>query len=237
MLFGRFTVEPVNLTQKCTWAFGGLLGSILWLSVPISAHVWSCRLGQRWKKFFLIKIQSSPTCLLKALFLSYPRMTGSLGPYHCSVAKLCPTLCDPMDCSTPGSPVLHHLQSLLIFMSIELMMPSNHLILCHLLLLLHSSFPSIRVFSNTSALCIRWSWWSFNFSISPSNAYSRLIFFRIDWFGLLAFQGTLKSLLQHYSLKASILQRSALFMAQHKTTALTIWTFVSKVMSLASRIQ
>ena len=109
MLFGRFTVEPVNLTQKCTWAFGGLLSSILWLPVPISAHVWSCRLGQRWKKFFLIKIQSSPACLLKALFLSYPRMTGSLGPYHCSVAKLCPTLCDPMDCSTPGSPVLYHL--------------------------------------------------------------------------------------------------------------------------------
>ena len=118
-----------------------------------------------------------------------------------------------------------------------LMMPSNHLILCHLLLLLPSSFPSIRVFSNKLALCIRWSWWSFNFSINPSNAYSRLIFFRIDWFGLLAFQGTLKSLLQHYRLKSSILQCSAFFMVQHKTTALTIWTFVSKVISLGSRIQ
>ena len=116
-------------------------------------------------------------------------MTGSLGPYRCLVGKLCPTICDPMVCSTPGSPVLHHLQSLLIFMSIELMMPSNHLILRHLLLLLPSIFPSIRVFSNELALCIRWPRWSFSFSISPSNEYSRLIFSRTDGFGLLAFQG------------------------------------------------
>ena len=95
-------------------------------------------------------------------------------------------------------------------MSIKLMMPSNHLILCHPLLLLPSIFPSIRVFSNESALCIRWpKYWSFSFSISPSNDYSGLISFRIDWLDLLAVQGTLKSVPQHYSSKASILQRSA----------------------------
>ena len=123
----------------------------------------------------------------------------------------------------------------------ESMMPSNYLILCHLLLLLSSVFPSIRVFSHELALCIRWPKdWSFSISISPSNEYSGLISFRIDWFDLFAVQGTLKSLLQHHSLKASILQCSAFFMIQlshlymttGKTMALTIWTFVSKVMSL-----
>ena len=120
-------------------------------------------------------------------------------------------------------------------------MPSNHLILCHPLLLLPSIFPSIRVFSNESAPYIRWpKYWSFNFSISPSNEYSRLISFRIDWFDLLAIQGTLRSLLQYYCLKESILQCSAFFMVRlshpymtaGKTIALTIWTFFSKVMSL-----
>ena len=96
------------------------------------------------------------------------------------------------------------------FMSIELVMPSNHLILCHSLLLLPSIFPSIRVFSNESALCIRWpKYWSFSFSISPSNEYSGLISFSIHWFDLLAVQATFKSLLQHYSSKASILLCSA----------------------------
>ena len=131
-------------------------------------------------------------------------------------------------------------QSLLKLMSIESVMPSNHLILCCPLLLLPLIFPSIRVFSNKLALCIRWSWWSFNFSISPSNAYSRLISFRIDWLDLLAVQGTLKSLLQHHNLKISVLQHSAFFMVQlsylcmntGKTIALTIWTLVHKVMSL-----
>ena len=105
--------------------------------------------------------------------------------------------------------------SLLILMSIKTVMPSNHLILCSPLLLLHSIFPSIRVFSSESALCIRWpEFWSFSFSISPSNEYSGLISFRIDWFVLLAAQGTLKSHLQHHSLKASILQCSAFFMVQ-----------------------
>ena len=112
-----------------------------------------------------------------------------------SVAQSCPALCNPMDCSTPGFPgVLHYSWSLLKLMSIELMMPSNHLILLPLLLLL-SIFPSIRVFSNELTIHIRWpKCWSF--SISPSNEYSGLISFRIDWFDLLAVQGTLKSLLQ-----------------------------------------
>ena len=120
-------------------------------------------------------------------------------------------------------------------------MPSTHLILCRPFLLLPSIFPSIRVFSNESALCIRWpKYWSFSFNISPSNEYSGLISFRMDWLHLLAVQGTLKSLLQHHSSKASILQRSAFFMVQlshsymttGKTIALTRRTFVSKVMSL-----
>ena len=126
-------------------------------------------------------------------------------------------------------------------MSIELVMPSNRLILCHPLLLLPSIIPSIRVFSNDSALYIRWpKYWSFSFSISHSNEYSGLIFFRIDWFDLLAVQGTLKSLLQHHSSKVSILWRSAFLIAQlshpymttGKTKALTIQTLVGKVMSL-----
>ena len=105
--------------------------------------------------------------------------------------------------------------SLLKLMSIELVIPSNHLILCHPLLLLPSIFPSIRVFSNESVLCIRWpKYWSFSFSISPSNEYSGLISFRMDWLALLAVQGTLKSLLQHHSSKASILQHSAFFIVQ-----------------------
>ena len=112
-----------------------------------------------------------------------------------SVTQLCPTLCNPMNCSTPGFPV-HHCRSLLKLMSTESVMPSNHLILCCPLLLLPSVFCSIRVFSNESILHIRWpKYWSFSFSICPSNEYSGLISFRIDWFNLLAVQGTLKSLL------------------------------------------
>ena len=123
----------------------------------------------------------------------------------CSVAKSCATLCNPMDCSRPDFSVLHYLQSLLKFLPVELMVLSNHLILCHPLLLLPSTFPSIRVFPNESALHIRWpKYWSFSFTICPSNEYSELISFRIDWFDLLAVQGILKSLRQHHSLKASI---------------------------------
>ena len=126
-------------------------------------------------------------------------------------------------------------------MSIASVMPSNYLIHCHPLLLSPSIFPSIRVFSNESALLIRWpKYWSFSFSISPSNEYSGLISFRMDWLDFHAVQGTLKSLLQHHSSKASILRRSAFFMVQlshpyiriGKTIALTRWTFVSKVMFL-----
>ena len=114
----------------------------------------------------------------------------------CSVASSRPTLCSPMDCSTPGFPVLHCLPELLKLMSIELVMPSNHLILCHPLALLLSVFPSIRAFSNESAVCINWpKYWSFSFSISPSNEYLGLVSFRIDLFDLLAVQGTLNSLL------------------------------------------
>ena len=130
-----------------------------------------------------------------------------------SVSQSCPTLCDPMDCSTPGFPVHHQLSwSLLKFMSIESVMPSNHLILCHPLLLLPSIFPSIRVFSNESVLRIRWpKYWSFSFSINPSNEYSGLISFMSDCFDLLAVQGTRKSLLQCHSSKASILWCLAFF--------------------------
>ena len=110
-----------------------------------------------------------------------------------SVTQSCLTLCNSMDCSTPGLSVYHQLLELLKLMSIELVMPSNHVIFCHLLLL-PSIFPSIRVFSNESVLSIRWpKYWNFNFSISPSSEYSGLISFRIDWFDLLAVQGTLKS--------------------------------------------
>ena len=123
-------------------------------------------------------------------------------------------------------------------MSIESVMPSNHLVLCHPLLLLATIFSSIRVFSNKSVLCIRWpEYWSFSFSLSPSNEYSGLISFRIDWFDFLAIQASLKSLLQHHSLKASILRCLAFFMVQvshpytttGKTIASSMRTFVSKV--------
>ena len=136
-------------------------------------------------------------------------------------------------------------QSLLKLMSIDLVMPSNHPILCCLLLLLPSIIPSIRIFSNESVLHIRWpKYWSFSFSISPSNEHSGLISFRMDWLNLLAVQGTLKSLLQHHSSKASILWCSAIFTVQlshpymttGKTIALTRRTLVSKVMSLLLNI-
>ena len=126
-------------------------------------------------------------------------------------------------------------------MSIKLVMPFNHHILCHPLLFPHSIFPSIMVFSSESVLCIRWpKYWSFSFSISASNEYSGLISFRMDWFALLVVQGTLKSLLQHHSSKASILWCSAFFILQlsypymttGKTIALTRWAFVGKVMYL-----
>ena len=158
-----------------------------------------------------------------------------------SVIQSCLTLCDPMDCSTTDFPVHHQLSELTQAHAHRVSDAVNHLILCHPLLLLPSVFPSIRVFSNESVLRIRWpKYWSFSFGISPSNEYSRLASFRIYWFDLLAVQMTLKSLLQHHNSKASILWCSAFFIVQlshpymttGKTIALTIRTFVSKVMSL-----
>ena len=163
-----------------------------------------------------------------------------MGVFFSSVTQLCQTLCIPMDCSTPGFPVHYQLLELTqtnVQVS-DAIQQSHPLVLSHPscwpLLLLPSVFPSIRVFSSESVLCIRWpKYWSFSFSISPSNEYSGLIFFRIDCLDLLAVQGTLKSLLQHYNLKASILRHSAFFIVQlsppYMTTgkiALTRRTFV-----------
>ena len=157
----------------------------------------------------------------------------------CSIAKLCPALCNSMDCSTPAFPVLHCLPEFAQIHVHWLVMLSNHLSPFCPHLLLPSIFPSIRVFSNELAIRIRWpKYW--RFSISPSNEYPELSSFRIRWFDLLAVQRTLTSLLQHHNLKASVLQCSASFMVQlshmymttWKTIALTIWTFVGKIMSL-----
>ena len=146
-----------------------------------------------------------------------------------------------MNRSTPGLPVHHQIPEFTQMCVHRSMMPSNHLILCRPLLLLPPIFPSIRVFPNESVLCIRWpKYCSFSFNISPSNEHPGLISFRMNWLDLLAVQGTLKSLLQHHSAKASILRCSAFFIAQlsplymttGKTKALTRWTFVGKVMSV-----
>ena len=166
---------------------------------------------------------------------------GQGHPQLSSAAQSCPTLCDPMDCSKPGLLVHHQHPQLPQLMSIELVMPPNHLILCPPLLLLLSIFPSIRVFSNKSVLHLRWpKYLSFSFTISPSNECAGLISFIMDWMDLLVVQGSLKSLLQHHSSKASVLWQSAFFMVQlshsytitGKTIDLTRWTFVGKVMSL-----
>ena len=133
-----------------------------------------------------------------------------------SVAQSCLILCNSMDCSTPGFPVHHHSWTLLKLMSIDSVISSNHLILCHPLFLPPAIFPSITVFSNQSVIPIRWpKYWSFNFNISPSHEYLGLISFRIDWFDLLAVQATLKSLLQQYSSKTSILWLSCLYGPTH----------------------
>ena len=157
-----------------------------------------------------------------------------------SVAQSCLTPCKPWTAACQASLSNTNFWSPPKLMSIESVMLSNHLILCRPLLLLPSIFPSIRVFSNESALCIRWpEYWSFSFNIRPSNEHPGLISFRMDWLDLLAVQGTLKSLLQHHS-STSILQHSAFFIVQlshpymttGKAIALTRWTFVGKVMSL-----
>ena len=158
----------------------------------------------------------------------------------CSVTQSRPTLCNSKDSECQASLSITNSQSLLKLMSLESVMPFNHLILCCPLLLLPSIFPSSRVSSSKSGPRIRWpKYWNFTFNISPSNEYSGLISFRMDWLDLLADQGTLKSLLQHHSSKASIFHRSAFFIVQlshpyttGKTVALTSLTFVGKVMSL-----
>jgi len=142
-----------------------------------------------------------------------------------------------MDCSIPGFPVLHCLLEFAQTHVIESVMPSNHLILCHPLLL-PSVFPSIMFFSNESILHIRWpKYWSFSFSISPSNEYSRLISFRIDWFDLLAFQGTLKSLLKHHRSKASIPPHLAFFIFQLSHSYMTTGKTIALTTRLSSKRQ
>ena len=157
------------------------------------------------------------------------------------IAQSCPTLCPTRTAARQTSLSISNSWSLPKLMSIELVMPSNHLILCRPLLLSPSIFSSIRVFSNESVHCIRWpKYWSFSFSVNLSNEYSGLISFRMDWLDLLTVQGTLKSLLQHHSSKTSIIQCSAFFIVQPshpylttgKTIALTRQTFVGKVTSL-----
>ena len=162
------------------------------------------------------------------MFSEHKKFTDK-GKEKSTIAQSCPTLCEPMNRDTPGLPVHHQLK----LMSIESVMTSSHLILCRPLLLLPPIPPSIGVFSNESTLHIRWpKYWSFSFSISPSNEHPGLISFRMDWLDLLAVQGTLKSLLQNHSSKTSILLCSAFFIVQlsypyittEKTTALTMLT-------------
>ena len=144
---------------------------------------------------------------------------------------MCVTLCNPMDCSMPAPLFFTVSRSFLKLMSIESVMLSNHLILYYPHFLLLLIFPIIRVFSNVSALCIRWpKYCSFSFSINPSNEYSELISLRVEWFDFLAIRGTLKSLLQHHSLKTSVLQCSAFLMVQISHPCMTIQTFVGKAM-------
>ena len=156
----------------------------------------------------------------------------------CSVVKYCLALWDSVDCSTPGSSVLHYLPEFAQIPCPLSRIPSNHHILCHPLLLLLSVFTSIRVFSSEFPLCIRWpKYWSLSFNISPSSKYSGLISFKIDWFAFLAVQGTLKNFLQHHSSKVStvwclvffIVPPSHPYMTTGKTRGLTMWTFVGKV--------
>ena len=154
------------------------------------------------------------TSVLESLFYIFSTLFIFSFPLHTLITLLLLfTLCDPMDCSTPRFPVLHHLPEFAKYMSNEMVILSNYGILCRRLIILPSVFPSIRVFSSESAVQIRWlKFWSVSFSINSSNEYSRLISFRMDWFDLLAVQGTEKSLLQHLSLKAWIVQCSAFFM-------------------------
>ena len=208
---------------------------------PHPKHSWLCGPSQ-WDIFYWSPIFS----LWYKSVLSSPLFCSSLkgdGMLHSSVQSLSPVwlLVTPWTTARQASLSITNSQSSPKPMSIESVIPSNHLILYRALLLLPSIFPSIRVFSNELALRIRWQkYWSFSFSISPSNEHPGLISFRMDWLDLLAVQGTLKNLLQHHSSKASILWHSAFFIVQlshpymttEKTIALTRWTFVGKIMSL-----
>ena len=191
-------------------------------------------------------ISPCPTTICYTTLEQFPEiLMVALCIYCCSVTQLCMTLCNPMNCSMPGFPVLHYLPESTQTHSCSLSQWCHPTISsCHPLLLLPSIFPSIRVY-NESALPIRWplhqvKYWSFSFSISPSNEYSGLISFRIDCFDLLAVQQTLKSLLQHHTSKASVLQHSAFltvqlshpYMTTGKTITLTIQTFVNNLVSL-----
>ena len=189
-------------------------------SPTLQAHsLLSDKLCPEWYPDQQLFQETTAFCLLLLLSL----LAGSLYIQFSSVAQSCPTLCDPTDSSKPGFPVHPNSQSLLKLMSIESVMPSNHLILCHPLLLPPSIFASIRVFLEP-VLCIRWpKYWSFSFSISPSNKYTGLVSFRIDWLDLLTVQGTLKNLLQHHSSKASILQCSAFFHRPALTSIHDYW--------------
>ena len=192
-------------------------------------------------EFSLSPSLSSLLPLLKLDYSKFKLYTLSPSVQFSSVAQSCLTLSTPWTTAHQASLSITNSRSPPKPMSIKSMMPSNHLILCCPVLLLPSIFPSIRVFSNESVLHIRWpKYWSFSFNISPSNEHPGLISFRMDWSDLLAVQGTLKSLLQHHSSKASILRCSAFFTVQlshpymmtGKTIALTGWTFVGKVRSL-----
>ena len=206
-----------------------------------------------WQKLWNMRLNCGAFCAPrpKEMFLKWAFVQGCIlavmeGPALTSFSSVQSLsrvwlFATPWTAACQASLSITNSQSLLKVTSIESVMPSNHLILCHPLLLLPSIFPSIRVFSNESVLHIRWSkYWSFSFSISPCNKYSGLISFRMDWLDLLAVQGILKSLFQHRDSKASILQCSAFFMDQlshpymttGKTIALIRWTFVGKVMSL-----
>ena len=186
--------------------------------------------GKKWEEFSLCKSKQK-----------IQHFDTEMDSQFSSVTQLCPTLCNPMDCSMPGFLVQYQLPKFNKFMSIESVMPFKHPIICRPLLLPLSIFPNIRIFSYDSGLPIRWpKYWSFRFNISLSNEHSGLISFRMDWLDLLAVQGTLKSLLLYHTSKASIFLCSAFFIIQlshpymstGKTIALTRWTFVGKVMSL-----
>ena len=213
----------MSLSELQSWWWTGRPGVLWFMGSQRVGHDWATDLI--WLPFLRLITLSSLDC----------------GDCCCfSAAQLCPTLCDPMNRSTPGLPVHHQLPEFTQTHVHRVMMPSSHLILFRPLLLLPPIPPSIRVFSNESALHMRWpKYWRFSFSICLSNEHPGLISFRMDWLDLLAVQGTLKSLLQHHSSKASILQCSAFFVVQlsypymttGKIVALTIWTFVGKVMS------